>query len=148
MSVSLGRIVLDPPVFLAPMAGITDVPFRNLAVGLGAGLVVSEMVASGEVLRGRPEARARAELGLGDRRTAVQLAGREPQAMAEAAGALGGGAGGPDHRPEPRLPGEEGDKRAFGFGADARARLGAQADGGGGRRGGGAGDGQDAARLG
>ena len=67
------------------MAGITDVPFRNLALRLGAGLVVSEMVASGEVLRGRPEARARAELGAGDGRTAVQLAGREPGAMAEAA---------------------------------------------------------------
>jgi tRNA-dihydrouridine synthase B len=67
------------------MAGITDVPFRNLAIRLGAGLVVSEMVASGEVLRGRPEARARAELGIGDGRTAVQLAGRDPGAMAEAA---------------------------------------------------------------
>ena len=78
-------MALDPPVFLAPMAGITDVPFRTLAVRLGAGLVVSEMVASGEVLRGRPEARARAELGLERGRTAVQLAGREPGAMAEAA---------------------------------------------------------------
>jgi tRNA-dihydrouridine synthase B len=67
------------------MAGITDVPFRNLAVRLGAGLVVSEMVASGEVLRAQPEARARAELGLDQHRTAVQLAGREPAAMAEAA---------------------------------------------------------------
>jgi len=85
MNVTLERIALDPPVFLAPMAGITDVPFRNLAIRLGAGLVVSEMVASAEVLRGRPEARARAELGVGDRRTAVQLAGREPGAMAEAA---------------------------------------------------------------
>lgn len=72
------------------MAGITDVPFRNVALRAGAGLVVSEMVASGEVLRGGLEARARAELGLGaddkDRaRTAVQIAGREPAAMAEAA---------------------------------------------------------------
>lgn len=67
------------------MAGITDVPFRTLALGLGAGLVVSEMVASGEVLRARPEARARAELGHEGSRTAVQLAGREPGPMAEAA---------------------------------------------------------------
>ena len=53
---------------------------------LGAGLVVSEMVASGEMLRREAfDARARAELGLGEARTAVQLAGREPQAMAEAA---------------------------------------------------------------
>jgi nifR3 family TIM-barrel protein len=85
MPVDLGRITLSPPVFLAPMAGITDVPFRTLALGAGAGLVVSEMVASAEVARARPSARARAELGLGEARTAVQLAGREPRWMAEAA---------------------------------------------------------------
>jgi tRNA-dihydrouridine synthase B len=67
------------------MAGITDVPFRNLAIRLGAGLVVSEMVASGEILRGRSEARARAGLGVGNECTALQLAGRAPGAMAEAA---------------------------------------------------------------
>ncbi len=67
------------------MAGITDVPFRAVAARLGAGLVVSEMVASADVVRGRSTVRARAELGLDDDRTAVQLAGREPQAMAEAA---------------------------------------------------------------
>lgn len=67
------------------MAGITDVPFRAVALRAGAGRVVSEMVASGEVLRGGAEARARAELGAGDARTAVQLAGRDPAAMAEAA---------------------------------------------------------------
>jgi tRNA-dihydrouridine synthase B len=81
----LARTHLTPPVFLAPMAGITDVPFRTLALRCGAGRVVSEMVASGEVLHGRAEARARAELGTGDARTAVQLAGRDPAAMAEAA---------------------------------------------------------------
>jgi tRNA-dihydrouridine synthase B len=85
MFVASGRAALDTPVFLAPMAGITDMPFRRLALRLGAGLVVSEMIASGEVLRGRPEARARAALGLGHERTAVQLAGREPRPMAEAA---------------------------------------------------------------
>jgi tRNA-dihydrouridine synthase B len=82
---SLGRMAVDPPVFLAPMAGITDVPAREVALRFGAGLVVSEMVASGEVLRARPSARARAELGLGSGRTAVQLAGREAGPMAEAA---------------------------------------------------------------
>jgi tRNA-dihydrouridine synthase B len=85
MSVALDCIALDPPVFLAPMAGITDVPFRNVVMGFGAGLVVSEMIASGEVLRGRASARARAELGFGDERTAVQLAGREAAPMVEAA---------------------------------------------------------------
>lgn len=67
------------------MAGITDLPFRSLALRCGAAMVVSEMVASGEMLRARPEARARTELGLDEARTAIQLAGRDPAVMAEAA---------------------------------------------------------------
>jgi tRNA-dihydrouridine synthase B len=85
MHVGLGRIALSTPVFLAPMAGITDVPARDVALRFGAGLVVSEMVASAEVMRGRPDARARAALGIDEGRTAVQLAGREPRWMADAA---------------------------------------------------------------
>lgn len=85
MSLTLGPIAIDPPVLLAPLAGITDLPFRRLVARFGAGLVVSEMVASAEVVRAQPEARARAELGLGDQATAVQLAGRDPWWMAEAA---------------------------------------------------------------
>jgi tRNA-dihydrouridine synthase B len=85
MSVGLGRIFLDPPVFLAPMAGISDRPFREIAERFGAGLVVSEMVASADMLHDKPSARTRASLGLGRARTAVQLAGREPAPMAEAA---------------------------------------------------------------
>lgn len=67
------------------MAGITDLPFRRLVARFGAGLVVSEMVASREFLTCRPSARDRAALGLAESRTAVQLAGREPDLMAEAA---------------------------------------------------------------
>ena len=59
--ITLGSTRLGPPVFLAPMAGITDLPYRRLVGRFGAGLVVSEMVASDEALRNRPEARARAE---------------------------------------------------------------------------------------
>ena len=73
------------PVFLAPLAGITDLPFRTLVQRFGASGVVSEMVASQEVVRARPLARARAELGLSVTSTAVQLAGRDPHWMAEAA---------------------------------------------------------------
>ncbi len=83
--ISLGPLSLCPPVMLAPLAGITDLPFRRLVGRFGAGLVVSEMVASDEVLRARPEARARAELGFGEQATSVQLAGRDPALMAEAA---------------------------------------------------------------
>ena len=85
MHLALGPLQIDPPVFLAPLAGITDLPFRRLVARLGAGLVVSEMVASEEVVRARPEARARAELGCGEQVTAVQLAGRDPYWMAEGA---------------------------------------------------------------
>lgn len=73
------------PVYLAPMAGITDLPFRRLAARFGAVQVVSEMIASQDMLTDRPGTRARAELGLGVEDTAVQLAGRDPYWMAEAA---------------------------------------------------------------
>jgi len=76
---------LDPPVLLAPMAGITDLPFRTLVASFGAGLVVSEMVASVDMINARPGTLEKAELGLGVEGTAVQLAGREAGPMAEAA---------------------------------------------------------------
>jgi tRNA-dihydrouridine synthase B len=83
--VQIGRITLASPVLLAPLAGITDLPFRRLVARFGAGLVVSEMVASQEVVQAKPLARARAELGLDQQATSVQLAGREAYWMAEAA---------------------------------------------------------------
>ena len=88
LAIKVANLTLSPPVFLAPLAGITDLPFRQLVAGFGAGLVVSEMVASGEIVAQRPSDRARAkmELGLADGSvTSVQLAGREPHWMAEAA---------------------------------------------------------------
>ena len=85
MSISLGSTVLSPPVFLAPLAGITDLPFRNLVSRFGAGLVVSEMVASQEMVQNKPAARERAELGFGVQNTSVQIAGRDAFWMAEAA---------------------------------------------------------------
>ena len=89
MTIKVADIELKSPVFLAPLAGITDLPFRNLVSEFGAGLVVSEMVASQEMVQARPSAkvqsRARAELGLDKRNTAVQIAGREAHWMAECA---------------------------------------------------------------
>ncbi len=81
-----------PPVFLAPMAGISDLPFRNIVLGFGAGLVVSEMIASQELAQAkkRTEVHDRAELGLGNGQTAVQIAGREAHWMAESAKMLVG----------------------------------------------------------
>lgn len=81
----IGPLSLTPPVILAPMAGITDLPFRRIVARFGAGLVVSEMVASQEVMQNRPNARARAELGFQEQATSVQLVGRDPYWMAEAA---------------------------------------------------------------
>ena len=81
----LGDTAIDPPVLLAPMAGITDAPFRELALSFGAGRVVSEMIASQEMVTARPGVRERAELGAGSDRTSVQIAGREARWMTEAA---------------------------------------------------------------
>ena len=85
MTLAIGEISLSSPVLLAPMAGITDLPFRQLVSCFGAGLVVSEMVASQEMVQAKPGVRERAELGLGEAATSVQLAGRDAYWMAEAA---------------------------------------------------------------
>ena len=70
---------------LAPLAGITDLPFRQLVASFGAGWVVSEMVASQEMVQAKPGVREKAELGYDQAGTAVQIAGREAYWMAEAA---------------------------------------------------------------
>ncbi len=85
MSLHVGDHHLSSPVLLAPLAGITDLPFRSLVASFGAGLVVSEMVACREIVTGRIEARERAELGADVAGTSVQIAGRDPHWMAEAA---------------------------------------------------------------
>ncbi len=71
-------------VFLAPMSGISDAPFRALAFQFGAGLVVSEMIASREYCSANRESRMRADYHGGGLRV-LQLAGREAHWMAEAA---------------------------------------------------------------
>ncbi|MEM6479976.1 MAG: tRNA dihydrouridine synthase DusB [Pseudomonadota bacterium] len=76
---------LHPPVVLAPLAGITDLPFRSLVASFGVDMVVSEMVASQEVVEAKGSARDRAELGANAENTAVQIAGRDAHWMAEAA---------------------------------------------------------------
>lgn len=80
----IGGVRLRNRVFLAPMSGVTDRPFRRLAWSHGAGLVVSEMVASGELNKGRADSIRRIER-TGDAPHMVQLAGRDATALAEAA---------------------------------------------------------------
>ncbi|MEP9366882.1 tRNA dihydrouridine synthase DusB [Xanthobacter sp. VNH20] len=82
--VRIGPHALPNPVVLAPMAGITDAPVRRMAVRYGAGLVVSEMVASEALLDGHGETTLRAERA-GIPLHAVQLAGNDPHWMGEAA---------------------------------------------------------------
>ncbi|OHV88135.1 tRNA dihydrouridine synthase DusB [Mesorhizobium sp. ORS 3428] len=80
----IGRVRIRNRVFLAPMSGITDEPFRQRAYAHGAGLVVSEMVASGELAKGRAGCDLRIRHS-GLPVHMVQLAGREAQHMAEGA---------------------------------------------------------------
>jgi tRNA-dihydrouridine synthase B len=81
---SIGDRDLAGRAVLAPLSGVTDVAFRRIARRLGASLVVSEMVASDDYVRGDAEARLRAE-GEGITPHVVQLAGCDPRWMAEAA---------------------------------------------------------------
>ena len=78
-----GGVVIDTPVIVAPMSGVTDLPFRRLARSLGAGLVVSEMIASWAMVRINRTTMRMAEMDAGV--TSLQLAGCDPEAMGEAA---------------------------------------------------------------
>jgi tRNA-dihydrouridine synthase B len=85
MSISIGPIRLEDPVILAPMSGVTDLPFRRLVKRSGAGLVVSEMIASQALIRESRKSLLMAETCPEELPMAVQLAGCEPEVMAEAA---------------------------------------------------------------
>jgi nifR3 family TIM-barrel protein len=91
--IAIGPIRLDTPVILAPMSGVTDLPFRRLVQEMwrqepwsteaGQGLVVSEMIASWAIIRENRNTMRMAALD--GKPSAIQLAGCEPAAMAEAA---------------------------------------------------------------
>jgi tRNA-dihydrouridine synthase B len=80
-----GGVRIATPVILAPMSGVSDLPFRRLAKQLGAGMVVSEMIASWAMIRENQKTLAMAEMDGGGGIGALQLAGCDPTAMAEAA---------------------------------------------------------------
>ncbi len=89
LPVRIGPHELEVPAVLAPMSGVTDLPFRRIAARFGAGMVVSEMVASESFVKGDAETQMRAEAqdkGL----HVVQLAGREARWMGEAAKTIAG----------------------------------------------------------
>jgi tRNA-dihydrouridine synthase B len=80
----IGAVQASNRALLAPMSGVTDAPFRRVAAALGAGLVVSEMTASEDLVDGRPMSRLRCEAtGIGPH--VVQLAGCETRWMSEGA---------------------------------------------------------------
>lgn len=81
----IGPYQLRSNLFLAPMAGVTDRPFRQLCKRLGAGMAASEMVSSNSLLWGSEKTLRRADHAGEDEPRAVQIAGADPQMMAEAA---------------------------------------------------------------
>lgn len=85
MSIQIGPVKIEDPVILAPMSGVTDLPFRRLVKRSGAGLVVSEMIASEAMIRMSRQSLKMAENVPEEAPMAVQLAGCEPHVMAEAA---------------------------------------------------------------
>ncbi len=85
MGIEIGPLHIAEPVILAPMSGVTDLPFRRLVKRLGAGLVVSEMIASQAMIRETRQSIKLAQACAEEFPMAVQLAGCEPEVMAEAA---------------------------------------------------------------
>jgi tRNA-dihydrouridine synthase B len=83
--IRIGDLTLSSPVLVAPMAGITDAPFRAIAAEMGAGLVTTEMVAAEAVVRSQEASMKLLDFPTDTRPVAAQLVGSDPAVMAEAA---------------------------------------------------------------
>ena len=83
--IPIGPLTLDMPVILAPMTGVTDKPFRTLVKRFGAGLTVTEMIASEAMIRETRQSLQKAAWDPSEEPVSMQLAGCEPGRMAEAA---------------------------------------------------------------
>ena len=88
MKLRIGNTVLENNVILAPMAGVTDLPFRVLCREQGAGCVVTEMVSAKAVLYNNKNTRELLQIDPAERPAAVQLFGSEPDIMSEIAARL------------------------------------------------------------
>ena len=84
-SLAVGKVEVPGRVWIAPMTGVSDLPFRETATRLGAAYVATEMVACAEFARGRPDAVRRAAVGEGLPLMVVQLVGRDPTFMGQGA---------------------------------------------------------------
>src|SRR3990172_9475559 len=80
----IGRIEVWPPVILAPMAGVTNYPFRDVCRRFGAGLYVSEMINARPLVDGRDKTLKLADFGPGEAPRSLQLYGSDPHYVAEA----------------------------------------------------------------
>ncbi len=85
MTIQLGHVSISDPVVLAPMSGVTDMPFRRLVKRYGAGLVVSEMIASEAMIRETRRTQQMIAKSAEEQPLSMQLAGCEPRVMGEAA---------------------------------------------------------------
>ena len=83
--IAVGPVAIDCPVILAPMTGVTDMPFRKLVRQFGSGLNVTEMIASPAMIRETRQSLQKASWNAIEEPVSVQLAGCEPETMAEAA---------------------------------------------------------------
>ncbi|HUO20897.1 MAG TPA: tRNA dihydrouridine synthase DusB [Caulobacteraceae bacterium] len=84
-NIDIGAVTLPGRAWLAPMTGVSDLPFRRIAARLGASYVATEMVACAELARGRPDVVRRAAFVEGAPAVVVQLVGREARWIAEGA---------------------------------------------------------------
>ena len=83
--IQIGPVRIDAPVILAPMTAVTDLPFRRIVKRYGAGLTVSEMIASQAMVRETKQSLQKSMWDPAEEPVSVQLAGCEPHIMAEAA---------------------------------------------------------------
>ncbi|MXO50497.1 tRNA dihydrouridine synthase DusB [Erythrobacter gaetbuli] len=83
--ISVGNIVIDTPVVLAPMTGVTDLPFRKMVRRYGSGLNVTEMIASEAAIRETRQSVQKAAWDPIEEPVSMQLVGCDPSSMAEAA---------------------------------------------------------------
>ena len=81
----IGNVKLDSNVILAPMSGVTDLPFRKLVKSFGASLLISEMIASRAMIIQTRESMRKCQKGHDHHPTSVQIAGCDPEVMAQAA---------------------------------------------------------------
>jgi nifR3 family TIM-barrel protein len=87
---AIGPLSVDPPVVLAPMAGVTNAPFRTLCRRFGAGLYVSEMITARALVEGDPKTRRLASFAAGETPRSLQLYGVDPKFVGEAVARLVG----------------------------------------------------------